>query len=146
MNLISINTVKRRFTSGLANYYQHFPRHPRRAFSVVSAFIWPSFHQTLAPQSAQLCPEQALLVQSGALQERLCPQKRSRPPKSSRGTLQESLPTVFTPDLSERASPPGEHRSSSRSPYAAVRTWRMARPCVPSSAPQTRALRTAPRS
>ncbi|XP_041873507.1 translation initiation factor IF-2-like [Corvus kubaryi] len=94
--------------------------------------------ENLAPQSAQLGSEQALLVQPGALQERLCPDKRSRPPKSSRGTLRENptlrpRPIPATAPASRRvprASPPGEHHSASRSPYPAACIRRIARPCT----------------
>lgn len=94
----------------------------------------------LPPRSAQLCSEQALVVQSGALQERLCPQKRSRPPKSSRGTLQESPPLCPRP-IPASGRVPGRVAGGSIAPHPALHI-----PLSVSGAWRARAFRTAPRT
>lgn len=127
---ININTFRVGFTSGLASDDQgDFPRQLRRAFSVVFVFILPSSHQTLIPQPAQLGSEQALVAQPNALREGFCPEKRSRPPTSSRSILQES-PLVSAPDPGDgpgkRPRPPGAQVAANPARHPALRTPRSA--------------------
>lgn len=96
-------------------------------------------------------------MQPGALQERLCPHKRSRPPKSSRGTLQESPHRVHARSRRgpQRAGEsPGQVPRASTAPHPALRippsvsgaSHAPAQHFEQHPANRTRALRSAQRS
>lgn len=110
----------------------------------------PLPHQTPAPQRAPLGSEQALVAQRSAPREGLCPEKRSRPPKSSRAILRESPHTphhtpprpVSATGPGQRPRPPGAQLGASPAPHPAHRTpLHSAQRSAPHPSHRTRASR-----